>query len=732
MNKDLLSKLSFSLFSSLPMIRQTEVSECGLASLAMVAGYWGYDTNIISMRKKFPVGSRGMNLQKIVELADEMHLSSRALRLELDELAELQTPCILHWDLNHFVVLKSVSKDKIVIHDPAIGVRTLSMEAVSKSFTGVALELKPKATFEKKEDKPTLSLREFWSSLKGIKKSLALLFGISLVVQIFALLSPMLNRFIIDDVIVYKDYDLLVVLCLGFGLMTAFSTACGVIRSLFLLYLSKTMSLQVFNSLFSHLIRLPMDYFIKRHTGDIVSRFGSLGAIQSLVTTTFVESSLDGILALCTLSMMLIYSVPLTLITLVAVLLYIIVRAATISKLREMSEEALNADSQERTAFLETLHSMQPIKVFHKEQDRQQIWQSKLASSFNVQIRNEQLSMSFSIINKIIFSLENILVLYGCAKLIMSDNAVFSVGMMYAYLQYKSQFTGAISSLVDNFFQFKMISLHLERIADIALHEKDNCFKESTAGKKKPDIHGEIELKGLSYRYDESEPYIFEDLNLSIEAGKSVALVGPSGCGKTTLMKVMLGLLNPSKGDIVVDKTELRDMCPKHYRTSVASVMQNDTLLSGSLLENISFFDADVDEAWVQECAKIADIHDDIMKMPMGYQTLSGELGSQLSGGQMQRILIARALYIKPKILFLDEATSHLDLLSERKVSQAISHLKITRVTIAHRPETIQTCDQMILVSKNSLTDVTAQFKSQYAAPSKKEAGDFIKTSETV
>ena len=715
MNKDLLSKLSFSFFKSLPMIRQTEVSECGLAALAMVAGYWGYDTNIISMRKKFPVGSRGMNLAKIVELADMLELSSRALRLELDELGELQTPCILHWDLNHFVVLKSVSAKGVVIHDPAVGVRHLSFEAVSKSFTGVALELSPKASFQKKEDKPTLSLREFWKSLKGIKGSLGLLFGISLVVQLLGLLSPLLNRFIIDDVIVYKDYDFLIVLCIGFALMTIFTTACGVIRSLFLLYLSKSMSLQVFNSLFSHLIRLPMSFFIKRHTGDIVSRFGSLGSIQSLVTTTFVESTLDGILAICTLSMMLIYSIPLTLITLVALTLYIIVRAATISKLREMSEEALNADSQERTAFLETLHSMQPIKVFHKEQDRQQIWQSKLAHAFNVQIRNEQMSMSYAIINKVIFAIENILVLYGCATLIMADNAVFSVGMMYAYLQYKSQFTGSVSSLVDNFFQFKMISLHLERIADIALHEKDNCFKEDFEGKRKPEIKGQIELSQLSYRYDDFEPHIFKGLNLTIKAGQSVALVGPSGCGKTTLMKVMLGLLDADEGDVSIDGVKLSDLDPRHYRTSVASVMQNDTLLSGSLLENISFFDADVDEKFVQQCAKLADIHDDIMKMPMGYQTLSGELGSQLSGGQMQRILIARALYTKPKILFLDEATSHLDLMSEKKVSQAIADLNVTRVIIAHRPETIQTCDRMVLVGKDSCTDVTDKFKAPSA-----------------
>ena len=720
MNLNLISKLNFSLTKKLPMIRQGENSECGLACLAMISSYWGYETNIIGIRQKFPVSSRGMNMAQMIDLADSMQFDSRALQLELFEIGELQTPCILHWDLNHFVVLKSVRADKMTIHDPAVGIRTLTKEQVSKSFTGIALELTPKATFKKKVEKPTLSLKDFWSSLRGIKSSLALLFTISIVVQILSLLMPLLNRFIIDDVILHRDYDFLFVLCMGFGLMNIFSTACSVIRSLFLLYISKTLSLQVSNSLFSHLIRLPMSFFIKRHTGDIMSRFGSLGAIQSMVTTTFVESILDGVLALCTFAMMMLYSPKLALITIVTLALYIALRLITLPYLREMSEQALNAESQERSSFIETLHSMQPIKMFHKEQDRQQIWQTKLTDAFNVQIRNEQLSLSFSVMNKVLFSLENILVLYCCAHLIMSPQSVFSVGMMYAYLQYKSQFSGAVGGLVDNMIQFKMISLHLERIADIALTEKDRGFQQNDEKKYKPDFKGEIELKNLAFRYDQSEPYIFENINLKIEPGQSIGLIGPSGCGKTTLMKVMIGLLEKSDGEILIDGHEIEQLNLHHYRTKIASVMQNDSLLSGSIYENITFFDPHAREEDVYKCAQLAQIHQDILALPMGYQTLCGELGSQLSGGQTQRIMIARALYARPKILFLDEATSHLDILSEKGVSQAIAHLKITRLIIAHRPETIQTCDRIIVVGKDGCQEVTQQ-RSEHVQKAEKQ-----------
>ncbi|NBV29818.1 ATP-binding cassette domain-containing protein, partial [bacterium] len=303
------------------------------------------------------------------------------------------------------------------------------------------------------------------------------------------------------------------------------------------------------------------------------------------------------------------------------------------------------------------------------------------------------------------FSIENIIILYLCTKMIINPKEIFSLGMMYAFLQYKGQFTGAISSLVDNFFQVKMMKLHLERLADIALEDTDPCFDDKQRDKLTTPIKGSIRVSNLSFRYDAFEPLLFQNLNFEIKEGESVALIGPSGCGKSTLMKILIGLLESTSGDIFIDDIKLADRQLAHYRESIASVMQNDSLLAGSIRENIAFFDENINDQYVEYCAQLAAIDQDIKAMPMGYHTLVGELGSQISGGQQQRILLARALYKKPRILFLDEATSHLDLATEHAVSTAIAHLNITRVIIAHRPETIKTADRLLVLQAGNLVE---------------------------
>jgi len=693
---ELLSKLNFKWKKPFPIVLQSETSECGLACLAMVATYYGYEVNLSALRHRYPVSSRGLNLQHIANLGRSLKLDSQGIELSLDEFNQLKTPAILHWDLNHFVILVEVTSDHITIVDPAIGLRHLTMAQVSESFTGYALEVYPSPAFKEGKEKKLISLREFWRSLYGINHSLVILFALTLVLQFWGLLNPLLMRFIVDDVLIYKDAHLLFSLCFGFGLMTIFSTVTSVVRSLFLMFLTKSLSLQVQNALFGRLIRLPLQYFVKRQTGDIMSRFNSLQAIQSLVTTTFVESTLDGLMVIVSFSMMMIYAPWLSLITIGALLSYIVLRTMTMQTFKEMHEELLIVASKERSIFLETLHSIQPIKIYHKEQQRQALWQNRLTNAYNTGIRTEQYSILYSIVNKFIFSCENIFILYFSSMMIIQPNSLFSLGMMYAFLQYKGQFSSAVSSLVDNYFQLKMIDLHLERIGDIALEEPDRCFKEGDQEKNQSSLCGQLKVDGLSFRYDAFEPFILQNISFEILPGESVALVGPSGCGKSTLMKILIGLLDPETGKIILDDVDLKERSLADYRQQVACVMQNDTLLSGSIRQNIAFFDDSIDDARVQEVAVIAGIHNDIMNMISRYETHVGELGSQISGGQQQRILLARALYMRPKILFLDEATSHLDILTEHYVSEQIAQLKLTRVIIAHRPETIKTVDRII------------------------------------
>ncbi|MBS0287636.1 MAG: peptidase domain-containing ABC transporter [Proteobacteria bacterium] len=686
--------------SRLPVILQTEIAECGLACLAMVASYHGHEIDLNTLRRQYPISLRGTTLHNLMQTADKMEFACRPLRLELEQLDQLQTPTILHWDMNHFVVLKSVSKKFIVIHDPAQGVRKLSISEVSKHFTGVALELTPTPKFEKKDEVRKIPVWMFWQRIVGLKRAMIQVFLLALALQVFSLISPQFMQFVVDGVLQSHDVHFLKVLCLGFLLLMLIDVSTTALRSLLLMSFSSMLSIQMATNLFRHLIRLPLTYFEKRHIGDITSRFGSLGQIEKLLTTGIIQAIVDGIMGVATLVMLFIYSPILASIVIISLVVYGIMRFVWYHPLRTLTEEAIVAGAKESTNFIETIRATQSIKIFGKENQRQVLWQNRYADKLNAGIRMGKLKIGFTSLNSLLSGVENIVVVYFAAKLVLAGG--FTVGMLYAFMSYKQQFSSKVVALIENFIELKMLGLYLERLGDIAL-EKIEVQEGSII--EPPPLKGAIRLENIKYRYNETDPYVINDLNLTIQAGESVAIVGPSGCGKTTLMKIMMGLFAPESGKVYVDDIDIERLGIGNLREQVGAVMQNDQLLSGSISENISFFDPQADQQLIEKCAQMAVIAHDIAAMPMQYNTLIGDMGMTLSGGQKQRVVLARALYKQPKILFLDEATSHLDVALEQAVNQAIKHLNITRIIIAHRPETIRSADRIFVFTPQGLIE---------------------------
>lgn len=691
-------KLQFWHRKKLSVIIQSEAAECGLACLAMIADYHGYTTDLVSMRRKFNLSLGGATLHDIMQFAQSLHLTSRPLRIELDDLKNLQTPCILHWNLNHFVVLKSANDKSIVIHDPASGERRLKMAEVSGQFTGIALELIPTKEFEKREVKPSLKFSDFWSKITGLKKSLLLVFTLSILLQVFVLASPYYMQLVIDDVILTGDTSLLAVLATGFLLVLLFEVAANALRGLTLLHFGNLMNVQLGANLFHHLIRLPMEYFEKRHMGDIVSRFGSLQQIRQLLTTGITETIIDGLMAVITLAMIFFYSAQLSLVILIAVCFYALIRFFTYLPFRNISEQEITARAEENSNFMESVRGIQTIKLFGSEAKREGQWQNRYANAINQSIRLGNFSLSFAAVNRILFGLENIIVIYLAAKLVISGG--FSTGMLFAFMAYKQQFMGKMANLIEKLIEFKMLGLHFERLADIVLTDKEQLQPDSY---KKHTINGSIKLNNITFSYSDATPNVIDGLTLEIKAGESVAVTGPSGCGKSTLLKLMLGLNKPQQGEILIDDIPLSQLGNSQYRQQIAAVMQNDELLSGSVADNIAFFDNPIDMERVIYCAELAAIHDDISIMPMGYDSLIGDMGSSLSGGQKQRVILARALYKNPRILFMDEATSHLDTSLEIDINEAIKRLDITRVIIAHRKETIASANREVKLKQKEI-----------------------------
>jgi ATP-binding cassette, subfamily B, bacterial CvaB/MchF/RaxB len=460
------------------------------------------------------------------------------------------------------------------------------------------------------------------------------------------------------------------------------------------LRMNQQLSIQFTANLFSHLLKLPLSFFEKRHIGDITSRFSSLHAIRGVLTNGAVSAALDGVMTVITLGMMFLFSPMLTVVVLVALLLYFALRWASYSAFRDANEERIVLSAKENSFFLETIRAAQPLKLFNRAPERLARWQNLMVDVQNRDLTTQKMELWFSSANTLIFGVEGMLILYLGGTSVLGQQ--MTLGMLLAFMAYKAQFSGRASALINLVMEIKMLSLHAERLADIALEKPE---RESSFETDINRISPRIEVRNVSFRYAEGEPWVLRDCSLILEAGEHVAIVGASGCGKSTLLKLILGLLEPTEGDIRIGErgaTSIKQLGPSQFRSMIGTVMQNDTLLAGSMAENVACFDSQIDYARVEDVAKLANIHDEITIMPMGYQTLVGDMGSTLSGGQKQRVLLARALYKQPKILALDEATSALDTDNERKVNAAIRNLPLTRITIAHRAETIASAHRVI------------------------------------
>ncbi len=708
-------------------ILQSQTTECGLACLAMIARAHGKAVDLVELRQQFPVSLKGLGLQQLIGIANSLGFACRPLRLELEELRALQTPCILHWDFNHFVVLQRVKRHAIEIIDPAVGSRTLQLREVSRHFTGIALELTATAEFIARKPRQLISLSRLTGRVVGLRGSLLQLLIIAFVLELFAIVTPLFQQLVVDDVLSSGDNDLLTVLALGFGLLLLIQTALGLFRSWMVLLLSQSLSLQWSSNVFGHLVRLPVEFFTRRHLGDIVSRFDAVGDIQKTLTTRAIEAVLDGIMGVAAMAMMIAYSPKLAAIVGMAVSLYGILRWSAYGPFRHAAAERLIVSARERTHFLETVRAIEPLKLFGREQERRARWQNLIVEVQNRDLRTGRLAIGFHTSNALIFGIENLLVLWLGAKYVLQGQAAavtLTVGMLFAFIAYKNQFTGRLSSLIDYIVELKMIALHSERLADIALAEPEQS---SSAESSLDHLPASLELRNISFRYGVGEPWLLRNVNLRVAVGESVAITGASGSGKTTLLRIALGLLSPTEGEVLYGGIPITQLGINNVRRCFGTVMQEDVLLTGSLADNIAFFDVHPDQDRLKACARLAHLHDDISRMPMGYQTLVGDLGTGLSGGQRQRLLLARALYKQPKLLVLDEATSHLDVENERAIAKVLRAMHLTRLIIAHRPETIAGAQRVVRLHDNHLMEVArAVNETEYGVGRNRQDSDSV------
>ncbi len=695
----------------LPMIYQSESSECSLACLAMVAGYYGLKTTLLELRERYAISMKGATLRDVVELANHIRLTSRPVRCELAGLSNITLPALLHWDFDHFVVLSRIRNGRYTLHDPARGIVEYTEKELSNHFTGIAVMMSPAQDFTQGKGGERLSLWALFQSTRGLVPFIAQVMWLTAFLELFALCSPFVLKTVIDTGLAQGNFSFITALSLGIVSIAVCQGILTLLRDYVILYFGAAFNQQMMGNLFAHLLRLPMQFFEKRLTGDLIDRYQSTNQIRALFTSNLPSMMLDGLVTVIALVVVSFISPVLAVLMFGGFVLYLAMRSWFYGRQRMLVEKALKARSEENEHVIDTLRGMQPIKIFAKETERLNLWSNYYARLINAEKRVVLLSSAQSALKALILGADTAASVYFGALLVASGE--ITLGVLLAFFFYKAHFMQKSVQFAERLMELRLVGVHLDRMAEIALSEP-----EPSSLHKKPVLEEDfkncrITFKNVSFKYGTIEPLVLTEASFEVCAGDFVAIIGPSGGGKTTLFKLMLGLLPPTSGQIEFNGTPLDQLDVQRYRRHFGVVMQQDLLLTGSIFDNIAFFEANPEEYKARECAQTALILDEIEAMPMKLNSRIGDLGSALSGGQKQRILLARALFHDPKIMLLDEGTANLDQAVEKQMLDNLKALGITCVSIAHRPETIYRANKVLRLQNGRLTDVTQEFKAQ-------------------
>lgn len=673
-----------------PVILQQESAECGSACLAMIAAYYGKQVRLDGMRKLHDDAGRGVTFKDLLQVAGRLQLIARPLRLPIPELRHLRLPAILHWRMTHFVVLVRCGRRRYVIHDPATGRRTVDKAELDDAFTGVALELTPERGFQAQNDRDCLSFADFAGSFRHLYRYLGLMFCLLLCTQVLALAPPIATQILIDELVLGQDRGWLYRALGGLALIMLTGVMLDGLRRRIGLFTGMNLAVDSSVSVMSHLLKLPVSFIDRRHPGDLMSKLESLTPIRQALTEQLIESIVHCAVLVTTLAIMFFYSGWLTAVSVGGLTLSVLLIAVTLPAIRRSQEQAIIHTAAQNSSLLESLRAYEIVQALGLEQLRLAHWQNHFSAATTARIREGKLSIVQTAGSGVIGAFEQVAFLGIGIGGVLDQH--FTLGVLFAFLALRGRVGSAALGLAEAVQQFFLLKVHTKRLSDIVLAEP---VPTSPDGAISSTIRGSLRAADLSFRYA-ADTWIVRDFCCDVAAGTNVVITGPSGCGKTTLLKLLAGLLPARSGQVYVDGIELSLWDRDSLRAQTSFVLQSDLLFQGTIAENIAAFASVPDLSRLRAAAVSAEIWPDIQKLPMKLETHVSDMGKNLSGGQVQRLVLARALYRRPAVLFLDEATSHLDVDMERRVLRNIESQDITVISVAHRPDAIERADQII------------------------------------
>ena len=696
--------LEFGLFGKrqVPFVAASELNECGIACLAAISGYFGGEPGLAEIRQLAVPSGRGETLLELRNLAERIGLAARGVKVGVEALGELALPAILHWEMNHFVVLERVTKTGIVIMDPAAGRLAVPWSAVDTSFTGVALETRVSPSWQRARGaRRKVSLLDFLAPLSQWRRDIALVVALSILMEVLVLLAPLQMQLSIDSALQGSDGRLVWVLAGGFTLVVLLQAAISVVRAWTIAVFGARVGYELKDRFVRALHRKPARFFRTHHSADILSRSRSVDTIQSLVTAQLLQALLDGAMSIAIVVVMLLAVPSMAAVVIGFAALNLVVTAGLRRAAIDVSRRGLRVAAQADAYFLENARAARAIKLFGKELVRTNVWRNKFVELTNLGLADGRLTMFATQASQLANGLGNVALIALGTWLVLA-NAI-TLGTMMMFFLFRAFLVERFNRALLYAMELRRVRTNAERIEEVMVDEPGA----DDAAPARPFAVAEgagvrIEVKDVWFRYGNDSPWILKGASLAVEPGESVAITGPSGCGKTTLLHLMVGLLEPSRGEVLVNGREVRTIASTDLARAIGVVMQDDILFHGTVAENVSFFDSPTDMARVARAARQANVAADIEAMPMQYHSMLAEAAADISGGQKQRLFIARALYHAPRVLFLDEATSHLDAASEALVSRAVEAMDITRVLVAHRKETIAIADRVVAIEPAS------------------------------
>jgi len=709
--------LNFGLFGrrQVPFVAASELNECGLACLAAISAFFDGEPGLAEIRQLAVSSGRGETLLELRNLAERIGLAARGVKVEIKSLAQLALPAILHWDMNHFVVLERVTKTGIVIMDPAAGRLAVPWATVDRSFTGVALETRVSPNWRKARGPGRrVSLLDFLAPLSQWRNDIALVVALSILMEVLVLVAPLQMQLSIDSALQGSDGRLVWVLAIGFTLVVLLQAAISVVRAWTLAVFGARVGYELKDRFVRALHGKSARFFLRHHSADILSRSRSVDTIQSLVTAQLLQALLDGVMSVAIVVVMLLAVPSMAAVVIVFAAINLAATAGLRHAAIDVSRRSLRVAAQADAFFLENARAARAIKLFGKELVRINVWRNKFVELTNLGLADGRLAMLSTQASQLTNGLGNVALIALGTWLVLGNR--ITLGTMMMFFLFRAFLVERLNRAVLYAMELRRVRTNAERIEDVMADEA--CAADATQARPFVVADGagiRIDVKDVWFRYGTDSPWLLKGASLTIEPGESVAITGPSGSGKTTLLHLMIGLLEPNRGEILVNGREVRTIASADLARVIGVVMQDDILFQGTVADNISFYDSPIDPERVARAARQANVAAEIEAMPMQYHSMLAEAAADISGGQKQRLFIARALYHAPRVLFLDEATSHLDAASEALVTHAVETMDMTRVLVAHRRETIAIADRVLAL--DPMTALIREVDSAAAAP---------------